>query len=156
METKELVVPEWLKDTIVGEILSFQLNGQPASPFIEPDEEMKSREKEVGQMTHFEKVVYTLLSPLDQKLREMAENDPDPENDDPENEFIQQLYALKEKREILRGILFFSIKSRFTSINQLALRKGHKITTPMPTPSTEEEGEDCENCPMRAICPDAH
>jgi hypothetical protein len=131
---KTIPIPDWVQGTIVEEILTFE------GALISPSEEIAEGEKEIGEMSYFEKVVLTLIEKKAKEVKKMRKEDPNPEDNqiDFNRDFDRKFFFVRKKLEVLRGILWGSIQPKFLS-GSLGVRNGFKVVE-----ITEEDSKERE------------
>ncbi|OGI64290.1 hypothetical protein A2914_02980 [Candidatus Nomurabacteria bacterium RIFCSPLOWO2_01_FULL_41_21] len=120
---KSQQIPDWVTGGLLEEILNFDTNGG----FVEPEEPVAEGEKVVAEMNTLHKILYTLRQQAFEEGKKLVEEDPEPLNNSPSNEYNQKMCLTKRRHEALEKLFWNEINLDTPKLNSIGVRKGFQI-----------------------------
>jgi len=133
-------------EDITGTLLEevFQINPKDVERAKESlaEEAVGVKEKSIGALNDLERMIFALLFKKSQRAKEMVAAD---------EEESHEFEVVREDMSLLKKLAFSQIKKRLQlNGDNIGIRNDFQVVT------GESDDEDCSQCPVRELCPNAH
>ncbi len=135
----QTTIPAWVKGTPLETILNFQ------GDFIDSDEPIAEGEELIGELSHYEKILMTLMQTKFMEFQKLVEEHSSCEEHGPENPECIKLHDLDEELAFDKKLFWLIVKKHFGILGKnekIGYRQGFKIVKIKEEGESEESGID--------------